>query len=269
MLLHCQRGHSLGFHWKDIALPQRGAIFFCHEKKPRILLRGFLSTPGKGGHHLVMTVLYQTKRVTQMGGIIFVMSDITNTNDTSTSSGVEPIPVPYSELDLAQRTYIDWKALGGVMTDGDRVYKITLRELGEQMNIPVQTFMSAKDRVPNLWDHINERRKILSSGERLNRMHQRFYVEALKMKDWRITQAWLANFDKSFRSPTQKVEHEVKHSWADLVRRRQAAKREAIDGTVISTDSTARLGAVVESNESAGAGHSTGGGDPIIQPTLQ
>lgn len=59
------------------------------------------------------------------------------------------------------------------------------------------------------------------------------------MTDWRITDAWLRNFDPNYREPKEKVEVELGAELADLInakRQKQIKERTVIDVTPI--DST-------------------------------
>lgn len=146
------------------------------------------------------------------------------------------IPRPYDELTAVQRSYVDFKAVGGVITDDDGVHKMTVGQLAAQLGVTRDAIYQSIKYMPNFDDLVAERRKQLSGGARLQRIHTLWYVHASKFDDWRVTEAWLRNFDPNYKEPKQKVEHEASETLLDAMsaaRERRQQLANAQEGEVI------------------------------------
>lgn len=154
-------------------------------------------------------------------------------NATPSKSEIEVVnsPIPYSQLSYIQRAYVDWKALNGLITDDDGIRKMTLTELAVALKVDRTTVYRAAEKIPNLWDLVNDRIKELFPQSRLQKVRETWYLKAAK-GDFQHMQLFLANFDKDFRMPAQKVEHELGNSWAALLEN----KRKVIDSEPTNAD---------------------------------
>lgn len=140
-----------------------------------------------------------------------------------------------------QRAYIDWKALGGIITDDDGPHKLTLVELGEllrpQQPIDKSQLSRSCQNVPNFWDLVAERRKFFNSTSRIAYLHERWYVAAATMKNWALTEAYLRNFDPTYKEPKAKQTEDLSNAFADLVSNMVDKKRiqqsQPIEGEVV------------------------------------
>lgn len=159
---------------------------------------------------------------------------------TKINEGEEEIEVKYRYelLTPIQQAYIDWKALSGlVTTDEGELKKITLADMAAEMNIDRRTFYDQTVHIPNLYELIAERRHKLAPKSRIARVHETWYLKAVR-GEWQHMNAWLYNFDPSYKTPTQKVEHDVGDTLADLldVARSQKQPKNITNGEAINGD---------------------------------
>lgn len=156
-----------------------------------------------------------------------------NYTNAETPTNQPEISVPFEQLTLVQRTYIDYKAVSGLITDDDGVRKMTVEQLAQMLGVTRGAIYKAKELVPNFWEYVRARRKALGTAEKLAKIHEVWYLKAAK-GDFQHLQLWLANFDPEFRMPTQKLEHEVGGGLADLLNkaRERDQQQKVIEGQV-------------------------------------
>lgn len=140
-----------------------------------------------------------------------------NATSDKTQTEIINAPIPYSQLSYIQRAYIDWRALNGLITDEDGIRKMTLSDLAKELKVERSTIYRAIEKIPNLWDLINDRLKEIAPRSRLARVREIWYIKAAK-GEFQHLQLWLANFDPDFRMPTQKHEHDASGGLADVLR---------------------------------------------------
>jgi hypothetical protein len=145
------------------------------------------------------------------------------------------------QLTIQQQAWIDYNALNGLITDileekvdpktgtALTMRKMTIQEFAELIDVHRDTLRVWRTAIPNFWERVNQRRKELAPTARLQQIHERWYLNALKMKNWPVTEAWLRNFDPDYREPKQKIEHELGNSWMALFEH----KRKVIEGEVV------------------------------------
>lgn len=148
------------------------------------------------------------------------------------------VPTPYTMLTEVQRAYVDYKALGGIVTDDEGVRKMTVSDLATMLGVTRNAIYDAKDHVPNFWQLVEDRRKELGGQSRLARFHETWYLKAIKMDNWQISEAWARNFDKSYREPKQKVEHELGNSWSALLENKRKQANNIVEGEVVDDKTT-------------------------------
>lgn len=145
-----------------------------------------------------------------------------STKNSDFSTNLTLVPRPYSDLNFTQQSYIDWKALGGLVTEdsegekGVIVRKMPLTELAKRCGVSIDAFAKAKASVPNFWELVAERRETLSGESRLARVHETWFLRAVK-GDWQHMEAWLRNFDPKYKPANVKVEHELGDGVADAL----------------------------------------------------
>lgn len=130
-------------------------------------------------------------------------------------------------LSPQQQAWIDYKALGGIIFDKDNgVFEHwTAERFATYIGVDRRTLYNWRDSIPSFWDRVAERRKELNAGEWLAELHKKWKLKAMKFDNWQITEAWLINFDKNYKTPKIKVEHDVGDSYAALL---AAAVRDGI-----------------------------------------
>lgn len=148
--------------------------------------------------------------------------------------------IPYSELSPQQQMYIDYCTIQGVITNDDgtghrdpndpKVVKLSLEKFAEQIGVDRKTLYNWKTSIPNFWDLVNERRQMINSGARLQKVWNALFLAATAKLDVRAIQTYLANTDPNFRMPTQPVKHEAGGSLADVL---ELARQRRIDPTTV------------------------------------
>lgn len=163
-----------------------------------------------------------------------------DTKNSDFSTDLTLVPRPYDQLSFTQQSYVDWKALGGFVSDTDASTprKMPLSELAVRCNVTIDAFAQAKAAMPNFWDLVAERRKVLGSQTRLQKVHDVMYISALMpgSKGYRDRVLYLANFDPAFRMPTEQVKHDLGDGLADalnLARERQAKQRVVVEAEIV------------------------------------
>lgn len=148
--------------------------------------------------------------------------------------GVKDIPRSFSMLTDRQRTYVDWKALGGIITDDNGTRQLRLGELADMMGISAQSLSQSCNNIPNFWDLVDERRNEFGSTSRLAALHTKWYLMALTMKNWPLSEAYLRNFDKNYKESKSKLEVEAGASLVKLLDKKRTTpiEGEVVDGTI-------------------------------------
>lgn len=122
-------------------------------------------------------------------------------------------------LSPQQQAFIDYKALGGVVLnkDTDTFEKWTMADFSRKIGVDRGTLYNWRDSIPGFWDRVAERRKELNAGEWLSKLHEKWKLKALEFNNWQITEAWMINFDPTYKAPKLKVEHDVTDTMADAL----------------------------------------------------
>ena len=149
---------------------------------------------------------------------------ITNTNALGVANEL---------LSLQQQAWIDYKAVGGWLTDADSNVpkKMTVIELAEKLGVTRDLLYKWTKNIPSFWERVATRRKELGSQERLIKVHDTWYLKALG-GSYPHLQLWLANFDPDFRMPTEKVQHDIGDGFMEALGVAQKRKQ-LIDGVVV------------------------------------
>lgn len=133
-------------------------------------------------------------------------------------------------LEPKHQMWIDYKAIGGWLTDPDSNVpkKMTITDFSKHIGVSRDLLYDWTQKIPDFWDKVATRRKEIGSQERLIKIHDTWYLKALS-GSYNHMQLWLANFDPDFRMPTEKVEHDYGNGVLDLI----AKARKTIDAEVI------------------------------------
>lgn len=138
---------------------------------------------------------------------------------TSIENVKAPDNDPEALITPQQQIFIDYKAVGGYITNADDMVpkKMTMQQLASLINVNRDTLYEWQKKIPNFWDKVNTRRREIGTQERLSKVHDTWYLKAVG-GSFPHLQLWLANFDPNFRMPAQKVEHELGNTWAALAK---------------------------------------------------
>ena len=154
------------------------------------------------------------------------MESIQNSTNSET-----PTEANRLENDVRYLTLIDFKALNGLMTDDEGILKrMSMQTLADMLSVDRGTLYNWTRR-EGFWDRVNQRRGKIAPKSRLAKVHETFYLKAVA-GEWQFTNAYLFNYDKNYRQPTQKVEHEVGDSLAEAIG--MARRRQVIEAEVVS-----------------------------------
>lgn len=146
-----------------------------------------------------------------------------NSTQQSSSSEVDVIPIPFTELSPQQQYWVDYNVVQGAITNSDgSMTKITVKDFAEKLGVDRTTLYHWSKNIPNFWDLVSERRKVIFKGARTAKVWNAVFVAATVKLNTQAQQLWLANADPDFKIPSQKIEHEVGDSWSALM----AAHRE-------------------------------------------
>lgn len=154
-----------------------------------------------------------------------ISTDLTNGIDT------KAIESQMFVLTSQQQAWIDYKAVGGIIVEDERLRKMTVSELAERLGVDRTTLYNWRESIPDFWQRVETRRKQIHSQEFLTLMHEKFKLKAYTFDNWAITEAWLINFDPGYITPKIKVEHDVTDNYAALLA--TAAKHGIIEGEIV------------------------------------
>jgi hypothetical protein len=164
------------------------------------------------------------------------METVQNQTKTQTQIDSSLTAVAESEeaklLKLRQQQYIDYCAVGGMITDeGGEVKIIKATAFAAMLGVARQTLYDWQKRIPDFWERVAIRRKELGGNNRIQKVWNGVYLKAAA-GDAKCAALWLANFDPDFKMPTQRAELDTGQGLADLLqimRQRQNRERKVID----------------------------------------
>lgn len=166
-----------------------------------------------------------------------------NPTTKKTEQGVDVIPVLFSQLSPAQQSWVDYNVVQGLITEADgEMHKMTVGEFARQVGYSRQTCYEWSKAIPNFWDLVAERRKLLFAGARTAKVWNSVFLAATVKLNTTAQQMWLANADPSFKMPNAKLEVDIGGGLADVVNRARAIEEankkqnvviegEVVDGT--------------------------------------
>jgi hypothetical protein len=160
-----------------------------------------------------------------------------NTNQEATDSVISPAD---ELLKLKQQQWIDFCAIGGLMTEDDGTLKpTTATAFAEMIGVSRQTLYDWKKNIPDFQERVNQRRKILGAGTRLQKVYNGLYLKAAAGNPDAV-KLWLQIFD-GWKPPKQEMEIEHNLGLADLVAKKKLEmerERKVIDATPADTGSS-------------------------------
>lgn len=153
------------------------------------------------------------------------------------------VPIPFSQLPLPQQSWVDYNVVQGVVTEADgTMTKMTVGDFARQVGVDRTTLYNWSKAIPNFWDLVAERRKLLFAGARTAKVWNSVFLAATVKLNTTAQQMWLANADPSFKMPNAKLEVDIGGGLADVVNRARAIEEankkqnvviegEVVDGT--------------------------------------
>lgn len=153
------------------------------------------------------------------------------------------IPVPFTMLTPQQQYWVDYNVVQGLITESDgEMKKVSVNQFAEKLGVDRTTLYSWTRRIPNFWDLVDERRKVLfRHGARTAKVWNSLFIAATVKLNVQAQSLWLLNADKSFKIPSTKVEHSATGGLADLIDSARGIKDKhdnVIEGEVVNNEPT-------------------------------
>lgn len=154
---------------------------------------------------------------------------------------------PAKPLSDKQLMWIDFCALGGLLTDADgtlgsldptgRRGQMTVAQFAEEIDVHRDTLYAWRKSIPNFWQLVAQRTGQLFSESRTIKVINAIYINATVKLNPQAQALWMANQKMiDFRMPTQKIEHEAGGGLLDVLekaRQRELSAGPVIEGEVI------------------------------------
>ena len=145
-----------------------------------------------------------------------------------------------TEVKANQQRWIDFQAVGGLMTEADGTLKpMTVTAFAELIGVHRQTLYDWRNSIPDFWDRVKLRRSQIGTQSRLDKVHTGLYLKAAT-GDPQAVKLYLQIFD-NWQPPSQKHEVELSTGLADLVAKKkleQEHQKNVIDITPNATTDT-------------------------------
>ncbi len=128
-------------------------------------------------------------------------------------------------LKYRQQMYVDFCATGGLRVEEDgEATPITVTDFAQDLGVSRWTLYNWQKIIPNFQARVAQRRKEIGSGIRTSQVWKGIFAKA-RSGDPAAGDMWLTNFDPNYKSPRQKVEHEVGKTFVDLIMAVEERKR--------------------------------------------
>lgn len=177
-------------------------------------------------------------------------------NETQTSSEIADISEAVENkiaedtpLTLQQQTWIDYNAVGGLISEVDGNFrmspsnpkkKFSVQDLADELAVTRDTLYYWSRSIPKFKERVAARRKEINSETRVTQVWNGLYLKG-RGGNARAAAIYLANHDPNFVMPTQKVEHDATGGIADLLelaRKRSLQSRNVQEGEVVESNPT-------------------------------
>lgn len=162
----------------------------------------------------------------------------TKSAPSNISGPVETVPQETEDvLQLRQQQWVDFCAIGGMLTDDDgEITPTSISKFALMIGVERKTLYNWKKSIPNFNERVKQRRLELGSGTRLAKVYNGLYLKASSGNP-EAAKLYLQIFD-GWKPPKQEMEIEHNLGLADLVAKKKLEmdrSRKVIDAT--STDS--------------------------------
>lgn len=166
------------------------------------------------------------------------LQNLTNANNNSDLVVENP---ELEALQLRQQSWIDFCAIGGLLTDDDGTLKpMKIGEFAEQLKVSRQTLYEWKKSIPFFQERVKQRQMQLgASPARIAKVYNGLYLKA-SAGNADAAKLWLQAF-AGWKPPKQELEVEHNFGLADLVSKKKALvdqEKRVIDVTPDGTTKT-------------------------------
>lgn len=129
-----------------------------------------------------------------------------STNEVQTTT-VNKRKLQVKDLDDRQLAYIDFTAVGGLITEEDGTLRqMTITQFAQEIGVDRTTLYTWRKHIPNFWDLVAKRRQTIGSQARTNKVWNGVYLRAAK-GDAEQAKIWLSQF-AGWQPPKQRAEIE-------------------------------------------------------------
>lgn len=168
------------------------------------------------------------------------LQNLTKTENQTDEQSQSVISPAEELLQLRQQQWIDFCAIGGMLTDDDgAITPTTATRFAEMIKVSRQTLYDWKKSIPDFDERVKQRRKVLGSGTRLAKVHNGLYLKASSGNPEAV-KLYLQIYD-GWKPPKQEMEIEHNLGLADLVAKKKLElerERKVIDATTADTNTT-------------------------------
>lgn len=146
---------------------------------------------------------------------------------------MDVVPVPYEMLEQRQQAWVDYNVVQGVIVSSDgEMTKMTIQKFADQIGVNRTTCYNWTKQIPNFWELVNQRRKVIFSGARTAKVWNALFLSATVKLNPTAQAMWLANADDNFHMPNQTVQHEAGGGLMDVL---EIARQRRVQGTIEAT----------------------------------
>lgn len=145
---------------------------------------------------------------------------------TKSKTDTEPENGQPEITDMRLETWIDFVAVGGLVTKEDGTFrKMSVDEFAAEIDISKTTLYAWRAKTKDFWERVKQRRLDLGSQVRLQKVYNGLYLKAAA-GDPQAVKLYLQIFD-GWKPPAQAIEHEVGDHMADIMKIAQARRMKA------------------------------------------
>lgn len=146
---------------------------------------------------------------------------------------VDAVNVVFSDDEkLQQQQFIDFCALGGLLTDeAGNFTRLTLNDFAEMIQVDRVTLWRWKKAIPYFDQKVRERRIVISKGTRASKVYNGLYLKACK-GDPAAVRLWAEIFD-GYQPAPQRIQHNLGNGFADAAGIARKRREQAVEGEVV------------------------------------
>jgi hypothetical protein len=150
----------------------------------------------------------------------------------SATNEKNPTPKGVASNDLRYDTYIDYCAVGGLITNDDGSFrKLTSEELARELGVNRTTLWRWQETIPNFQERVRSRRIELSKRSRASKVYNGLYLRAAQGFAAEV-RLWAEIFD-GYQPAPQRLQHSLGDGFADAMKIARTRREGAIEGEVV------------------------------------